>query len=489
MYNYGYVVTLAAENRHMHLKDLLVNNAVGRLVMRIFTHFDTIPRSIKLEHYRFYIISNIGYTVGWMIHSAWFIAFFCLAQYQMMWLQLISIACHVIAIVLNRKGNHQTAMMFGMLEVVGHQIIAVYLLGWATGFQYIIPAIALFPFLKHDGSLMIKALLVLCCMLSFLYLEVFLKNAVPVYALNASAISGFNYSNIIFCFMFIATWGIFITIAIHRSEAILIQKNEELVIAEKAKERAELQGQLDVKERDSEIYRLRNVELKNSNDQILLRNKIIEEEKKRSDDLLLNILPSEVAEELKNKGSAAAKYFDHVTVMFTDFVNFTKVSEQMTPQQLIDELDACFKAFDEIIGRHDIEKIKTIGDAYLAVCGLPKSDANHATRIVQAALEISMFMSNRAQQLGSLTFDVRIGIHSGSVVAGIVGIKKFAYDIWGDTVNVAARMEQNSEPGKVNISQNTYELVKDKFEFTYRGEIEAKNKGKLGMYFVNGPKA
>lgn len=473
----------------MQPKSLLVNNGVGRLLMRIFTHFDTVPAAIKLEHYRFYIISNIAYTVGWTLHLEWFFVFLYLGQYTMAAIQVASIACHVVAIILNRRGNHQSAMIIGMLEVVGHQMLAVYLLGWAAGFQYIIPAIALFPFLKHDGSLVLKSLLVLCCMFSFLYLEIVFKNAMPVYPLSQSAVNGFNYSNIVLCYVFFATWGIFITIAIHRSEVILMRKSKELIMAEEAKERAELRGQLEIKEKDKEIYRLRNVELKNSNDEILLRNKIIEEEKKRSDDLLLNILPSEVAEELKNKGSAAAKYFDHVTVMFTDFVNFTKVSEQMTPQQLIDELDACFKAFDEIIGRHDIEKIKTIGDAYLAVCGLPKSDANHAIRIVQAALEISKFMSIRAQQLGSRTFDVRIGIHSGSVVAGIVGIKKFAYDIWGDTVNVAARMEQNSEPGKVNISQNTYELVKDQFEFTHRGEIEAKNKGKLGMYFVNGSKA
>jgi len=207
-------------------------------------------------------------------------------------------------------------------------------------------------------------------------------------------------------------------------------------------------------------------------------------EKKKSDDLLMNILPEEVADELKHSGSSSARFFDNVTVLFSDFVNFTTASERMSPQELVNELHTCFKAFDEIISRYDIEKIKTIGDAYLAVSGLPAAQQNHAQNVARAALEMRNYMQQRRAQLGDKTFDIRIGLHSGSVVAGIVGVKKFAYDIWGDTVNTAARMEQNSEPGKINISQATYELIKDQFTCTYRGEIHAKNKGDMKMYFV-----
>ena len=210
----------------------------------------------------------------------------------------------------------------------------------------------------------------------------------------------------------------------------------------------------------------------------------IAKERKKSDKLLLNILPTEVAKELKAKGASDARLFDNVTVLFTDFVGFTTVSERLTPQELVHELDECFKAFDEILDKYNIEKIKTIGDAYLAVCGLPTADERHAEKVVQAAQEIRTFMVDRHAKLGDKTFEVRVGVHSGDVVAGIVGVKKFAYDIWGDTVNTAARMEQNSEAGKINISQTTYELVQDKFTCTYRGELEAKNKGKLKMYFV-----
>ena len=211
----------------------------------------------------------------------------------------------------------------------------------------------------------------------------------------------------------------------------------------------------------------------------------VEKQKQQSDKLLLNILPEEVAAELKETGTAKAKYFDNVTVIFTDFVNFTKTSEQMTPQELIDELHNCFKNFDEIITRYNIEKIKTIGDAYLAVAGLPIADPKHAENTVSAAIEIRNFMVNRYKELGDKTFKIRIGIHTGNVIAGIVGLAKFQYDIWGDTVNTAARMEQSSANGKINISQTTYDLVKDKFVCTYRGDIEAKNKGKLSMYFVD----
>jgi len=210
-----------------------------------------------------------------------------------------------------------------------------------------------------------------------------------------------------------------------------------------------------------------------------------EQERKKSDELLLNILPGEIANELKANGITKARHYENVTVLFTDFVNFTSAGERMSPQALIDELHYCFRAFDEITGRHNIEKIKTIGDAYLAVAGLPAADIGHAEKTVRAAIEMNEFMQDRIAKLGDRTFGVRIGVHSGSVVAGIVGVKKFAYDIWGDTVNTAARMEQNSEAGKINISQSTYQLVKDKFACEYRGEIEAKNKGRMKMYFVS----
>jgi class 3 adenylate cyclase/Tfp pilus assembly protein PilF len=217
----------------------------------------------------------------------------------------------------------------------------------------------------------------------------------------------------------------------------------------------------------------------------LVQRRRIEREKARSEELLLNILPEQTATELKETGKAAARRFDDVTVLFTDFKGFTELSERLRPEELVAEINECFSAFDRICERHGLEKIKTIGDSYMAACGLPAPCADHAQRAVRAALEMRDFMARRDEgNEATASLQIRIGLHSGPVVAGIVGIRKFQYDIWGDTVNTASRMESSSEPSKVNISEATYQLVKDHFACTYRGEIEAKGKGKLGMYFV-----
>lgn len=216
------------------------------------------------------------------------------------------------------------------------------------------------------------------------------------------------------------------------------------------------------------------------------RNKIAKE-KKRSEELLLNILPAEVAEELKAKGSADAKLIDEVTVLFTDFKGFTAMSEKVSPKELVKDLNECFSAFDRIMEKNGMEKIKTIGDAYMAAGGLPTPNKTHAADAINAALEMRAFIAEgKARKLaaGAPYFEIRIGIHTGPVVAGIVGVKKFQYDIWGDTVNTASRMESSGEVSKVNISETTYNLVKEQFNCEYRGEIEAKGKGKVKMYFV-----
>ncbi|MGN6343071.1 MAG: adenylate/guanylate cyclase domain-containing protein [Ginsengibacter sp.] len=208
-------------------------------------------------------------------------------------------------------------------------------------------------------------------------------------------------------------------------------------------------------------------------------------EKKKSDDLLLNILPEDVANELKQTGHTRPRNYEIATVMFTDFENFTSKSALFSPERLVHLIDTCFTKFDEIISRHKMEKIKTIGDAYLCVSGVPDPQSHNPVNAIKAAMEIiNAIKILRSGPDGDNYFDIRIGIHTGPLVAGVVGDKKFAFDIWGDTVNTASRMEQNSEANKINISMATYELVKDKFQCFYRGEKAAKNKGKIAMYFV-----
>ena len=211
----------------------------------------------------------------------------------------------------------------------------------------------------------------------------------------------------------------------------------------------------------------------------------ISKEKKRSENLLLNILPSEIAKELKQNGEVDAVKFDTVTVLFTDFVAFSKIAEKVDPEQLVKSIDFYFKKYDQIITKHGLEKIKTVGDSYMCASGLPIPDAEHAINAVKAAREIADVVKKEWVADDTIShFEVRIGLHSGPVVAGIVGTKKWQYDIWGDTVNIASRLESASKPGRINVSETTYQLIKEGFPCEYRGEIEMKNRGMMKMYFV-----
>lgn len=294
---------------------------------------------------------------------------------------------------------------------------------------------------------------------------------------------------------------------------------------------AQLKNQLDSLRYDklSETYRQKIDQLQQSADQMLLQNQALEqknlnlkyiglcglaailllvylfgrrayrvlfanyqsvlEEKKRSEDLLSNMLPSEVLRQLKNNKVVKAQLYESVCILFTDFQHFSKISKNLPPQELVRELDYCFSAFDQIIEKHHLQKIKTIGDAYMCVGGLYTKGDKHAQRIVAAGLEIQEFLRYRSAQkeeLGGYFFEARIGIHTGSVVAGVVGTKRIAFDVWGDSVNIAQQMEQCGEVRHVNISSATYELVKDHYDCTYRGEVEVKNGKQYGMYRVNG---
>jgi len=218
-------------------------------------------------------------------------------------------------------------------------------------------------------------------------------------------------------------------------------------------------------------------------------NKILDLQKEKIETLLLNILPSEVAQELQKNGNATPRYYERASVLFTDFKGFTKLAENLSPQEVVTELNACFMAFDDIIEKYNLEKIKTIGDSYMCAGGIPTEDESHVINIVKASLEIQEYINSRNEkrkEANLAPWIVRIGINSGPLVAGVVGRKKYAYDIWGSTVNIASRMESNGEPGRINISATTYELVKEKYSCTYRGKIFAKNIGEIDMYFVEG---
>lgn len=236
------------------------------------------------------------------------------------------------------------------------------------------------------------------------------------------------------------------------------------------------------------VIRKRKEELEK---EVQLRTQQLELEKAKSEELLRNILPAEIAEELKKNGKAQAKRHEFVTVMFIDFKDFSKISESLAPEQLVTEIDYCFRNFDRITDEHGLEKIKTIGDAYMCAGGISSNGKNPAVPVVKAALDIQTFIKETAlkhQQEGKVFFEARIGIHTGPVVAGVVGTRKFAYDIWGNTVNIAARMESNSRTGQVNISETTWQWVHSEFDCNWHGKFQTKEEREIDMYFVEGAK-
>jgi class 3 adenylate cyclase/CheY-like chemotaxis protein len=209
----------------------------------------------------------------------------------------------------------------------------------------------------------------------------------------------------------------------------------------------------------------------------------LEEEKKRSDKLLNNILPGEIIQELKEKGIITPREYKLVTLLFTDFQGFTSLSAKMSPNKLVDELNDIFKSFDAIVSKHGLEKLKTIGDSYMAACGLPKENSDHALKVILAAIEMRDYLCERNKTTDH-QWKMRIGIHSGSVIAGVIGKNKFAYDVWGDTVNIASKMEKHSKPGEINITGNTLNLIKDYFEYEYHDNLELSDDNFIDMYFI-----
>ncbi|MEM7184563.1 MAG: adenylate/guanylate cyclase domain-containing protein, partial [Spirochaetota bacterium] len=212
-------------------------------------------------------------------------------------------------------------------------------------------------------------------------------------------------------------------------------------------------------------------------------------EKEKSEKLLLNILPIKIADELKEKGYTKPRLYNDVSVLFTDFVGFTMIAEKLSPEKLVNELDNCFSYFDSVAKKYNLEKIKTIGDSYMCAGGIPENNTTHAIDCVLAALEIQSFMKQMKEIKESQNhpyWELRLGINTGALVAGVVGETKFAYDIWGDTVNTASRMESSGVAGKINISSDTHKIVRHLFVCEHRGKVKAKRKGEIDMYFVGG---
>lgn len=350
---------------------------------------------------------------------------------QMFYFNIFSVACFSFcAVLLFGFKKVYTVFFLSTSEVLVHQILADYYLGALTGFHFLMLILVVFPYLVEEKNFYIGIPVSFISLLFFIGCEVFFSFTTPQYELHEMTIKMIRFINVSTSMIVVITM-------------IVIFK---LII----------------------VYIESNLEELNDKNELLLE----------------NILPKKVVDDLRDRGSTEPENFSEVSILFTDIVNFTKLSKSLSPDLLINELNDIFTNFDRIIEKYNCVRIKTIGDAYMAVCGLPVEDANHTRNIVNAALECRDYLENR-NRTSEHKWTIRLGVHTGNVVAGVVGIKKYIYDIFGDTVNVASRMETNSEEMKLCVSPAVYEKLKDEFSFTDRGKYDIKGKGPMNLYFVN----
>lgn len=390
-----------------------------------------VPDNVQRYDYRTYYAMLIANSMAFLLHLSWIFIFRGLDFAPLSLINMGSVVIWIFNIaILCRWGAVLTAVVIGSTEVVAHQALAIYYLGWGYGFQYYLLVVVAFAFMMNFKNMFIPAAMFVVCLVSFLsfYYEVQYWN-LPHVDLGSTTQETFLMANVTSAFAILAMMSYVYSEAARKAEALL------------------------------------------------------ELERQKSEGLLLNILPMSIAARLKEDSSVIADHFESATVMFADIVGFTAMSELVTPTELVNRLNLLFCAFDDLAAKHGLEKIKTIGDAYMVAGGLPEQQDGHAKDVSAMALDMLDAVADY-NTAASHEVDIRIGIHTGPTVAGVIGIKKFVYDIWGDTVNTASRMESSGEPGRIQLSQQAAELVVDDFDIEERGTVEVKGKGKMKTYWL-----
>ena len=313
-----------------------------------------------------------------------------------------------------------------------HQFLAIYYLGWGYGFQYYLLVVVAFAFMMNFKVMYIPGMMFVACLVSFLGFYYQVQYWIdPHVDLGSTVQETFLMANATSAFTILAVMSYVYSEAARTAEAML------------------------------------------------------ELERQKSERLLLNILPVSIAQRLKEDDSVIADHFESATVMFADIVGFTAMSEKVTPTELVNRLNRLFCSFDDLAAKHGLEKIKTIGDAYMVAGGLPEQQDGHVNSVSSMALDILEAVAQYNHGSGQ-SLDIRIGIHTGPAVAGVIGIKKFVYDVWGDTVNTASRMESSGLPGRIQLSEQAATLLEGSFEIEERGMVEVKGKGKMKTYWLLG---
>ena len=376
------------------------------------------------------ICATLGEVFALVYHTCALVFFYVQGILPLFYFNIFSVVCFCFGFyVLFGLKNMNIAFFLNIFEVLIHQIIADYFLGGYAGFHFLIMIMVIFPYLVERKNFNVGVPMSFISVAVFFACEFIFSRTTPLYVLSEGVLRTVRFVNIVTSMAVIFTMIIIFKLIIGYIEHSMEELNE------------------------------------------------------KNEALLENILPKKIVENLRETGHTEPEHFKDVSVFFSDIVNFTSISKTLSPEILISELNDIFTNFDKIMESHDCVRIKTIGDAYMAVCGLPEKNPAHLENIVSAALECRDYLTERNKN-STHQWQIRLGVHTGEVVAGIVGIKKYIYDIFGDTVNVASRMENSSEGMKLCVSEAVYNAEKDKFNFTFRGEKEIKGKGKMNLYFV-----
>lgn len=404
------------------------------LVNKFFTRLYSLPDQLQKDlvtstFYRTYVWSNHVYLYTAILHFCLIFFFAYLGIRELALFNILSVLLWISAIVFNLRGKITLGYIIGNFEVLIHVLLCTVFIGWESGFHYYLLcfAVAIFPF--GIWSTVTKALLTAGNSLAYIATYYYSRNYPPLKDLSTFDMSLLAYANMLSFCLILAFMGLYIAVAINRAE-------EET-----------------------------------------------EREHKKSEALLLNILPKSIANKLKSGTKIIADNFDNISILFLDIVEFTPRSEKITAQKVVGFLNELFTRFDNLTEKYGLEKIKTIGDAYMVAAGIPEPCIDHAERLAYMAIDIQRMLEEYNVENND-NVKVRIGINSGSAVAGVIGKKKFAYDIWGDTVNTASRMEAYGEPNRIQVSEATYHILKNKFVFNERGLIDIKGKGKLRTYYL-----
>ncbi len=405
----------------------------GSLMDRLWDELTRLPPGVQERHFRTYVLLNVGAAVAALIHLALIVVFWALDIHAMAVVNLFSSTVYLVAGWFNRRGYHTTTVVLALAELVVHQALCVYYMGWGAGFQYYLITITTVVFFLPPGRYLAKLFLVVLAPAAFILLDFYARVAEPVYAVPETTLMVFNVVNIVTVF------GLLALFAFNYNHA-----------AEVAEAR-------------------------------------VDEERQRAESLLHNILPVPIAARLKTSRQIIADGYDNATILFSDIVGFTPLSERMPPEKVVRLLNDIFSEFDDLVAESGLEKIKTIGDAYMVAAGIPQRRDDHARAIADLALDMMAALKKHGDTpTGPLK--MRIGISSGPVVAGVIGKRKFIYDLWGDSVNTAARMESHGIPGEIQVARPTYEALKDDYEFVARGTILVKGKGPMEAYLLKGRK-